>query len=167
MKLSHNKFSAGMRCAGLAALAAGTLLTSSCPIFEPPPPGPGSPGFVPPPKYGFRGTESPNEPRALPSGREIRRDPNDTTVDVTPPPPRSGSPTEPPPTTPAPGPTPDVPPEVKPVLREDLPYGIPVVGKKGMVYSPYAEDKGQVDVENLKRGTRVKCPYTGKHFRVP
>jgi hypothetical protein len=164
MNLFHDKFSAGIRCAGMAAIAAGALLTSSCTIFEPPPPVPGGPGFVPPPKYGFGGTE--REPRALPSGREIHRDPNDTTVDVTPPPPSTGPPTETPPTT-SPNPTPDTPPDVKPVPREDLPYGIPVVGKKGMVYSPYAEDKGQVDVEGLKRGTRVKCPYTGKHFRVP
>jgi hypothetical protein len=52
-------------------------------------------------------------------------------------------------------------------VQDDLPYGIPVIGKPGMVYSPYAEDKGQVDAKGLKRGTRVKCPYTGKHFRVP
>ncbi len=51
--------------------------------------------------------------------------------------------------------------------QEELPYGIPVAGKKVMVQSPYAPDKGFVDVEGLKRGTRVACPYTGKHFRVP
>ena len=51
--------------------------------------------------------------------------------------------------------------------QEDLPYGIPVIGSSGMVHSPYAEDKGMVDVSGLKRGTRISCPYTGKHFRVP
>lgn len=53
------------------------------------------------------------------------------------------------------------------VTREDLPYGQPVVGKKGYVYSPYAPDKGQVDVDGIPAGTKVKCPYTGKVFRVP
>ena len=51
--------------------------------------------------------------------------------------------------------------------EEDLPYGIPAVGKNGQVYSPFAEDKGLVDVTGMKRGTRVQCPYTGRHFRVP
>ena len=51
--------------------------------------------------------------------------------------------------------------------QEELPYGIPAAGNKGMVHSPYAPDKGFIDVEGFKRGTRVECPYTGKHFRVP
>jgi hypothetical protein len=50
--------------------------------------------------------------------------------------------------------------------KEDLPYGTPVVGKRGFAYSPYASDK-VVDVVDLPRGTKVKCPYTGKVFRVP
>jgi len=56
-----------------------------------------------------------------------------------------------------------------PVLprSEDIPFGTPVVGRAGMVYSPYAAEKGPVDVAGLKRGTRVKCPYTGKNFRAP
>ena len=49
----------------------------------------------------------------------------------------------------------------------DLPYGIPAVGQTGKVYSPFAADKGLVDVTDMKRGTRIKCPYTGRHFRVP
>jgi len=60
-------------------------------------------------------------------------------------------------------PNPDSPPEPK----ENLPYGIPVPESKGMVQSPYEPDKGLVDVSGLKRGTRVRCPYSGKHFRVP
>lgn len=54
-----------------------------------------------------------------------------------------------------------------PPAADELPYGIPVPGKKGMVQSPYAPDKGQIDVDGYKRGTRVECPYSGKHFRVP
>lgn len=53
-----------------------------------------------------------------------------------------------------------------PVKRDDLPFGVPVVGKNGYVYSPYT--KGQlVDVTGIPSGTRVECPYTKKHFRVP
>jgi hypothetical protein len=51
-------------------------------------------------------------------------------------------------------------------VKEDLPFGAPVVGRPGFVYSPYSE-KDICDVVDLKRGTRVKCPYTGKVFRVP
>jgi hypothetical protein len=52
------------------------------------------------------------------------------------------------------------------VVREDLPYGIPAVTKPGCVYSPYMTTQ-LVEVAGLARGTKVKCPYTGKHFRVP
>lgn len=58
-------------------------------------------------------------------------------------------------------------PAPEPAAGEELPYGIPVAGQKGKVMSPYAPDKGQVDVDGYKRGTRVECPYSGKHFRVP
>ena len=68
---------------------------------------------------------------------------------------------------PAENPTATDPPAANPSPAEELPYGIPVAGKAGMVLSPYAPDKGQIDVEGYKRGTRVECPYTGKHFRVP
>ncbi len=115
----------------------------------------------------------PGDPRALPGppGEKpptIVRDPRDTNVDITPPEPRNPS-TLPPATGTPPAETrpPEPAPTPKPAVREDLPYGIPVVGKKGMVYSPYAPEKGQVDVDGYKRGTRVECPYTQKHFRVP
>jgi hypothetical protein len=49
----------------------------------------------------------------------------------------------------------------------NLPYGIPVIGKKGFLYSPYAPEKGMVDVTDLASGVKVECPYTFKHFRVP
>jgi hypothetical protein len=67
---------------------------------------------------------------------------------------------------PAPAPTPAPTPAPKPVVREDLPYGIPAVTKPGCVYSPYMTTQ-LVEVAGLARGTKVKCPYTGKHFRVP
>ena len=169
-------------------LLAGMALLSSCEIFTPPPPMP-PPPFSPAgrPRYGFNGTSSPsyNEaPPALPgNGRtspdanpqtkppRIVRDPSNTTVNIDPPKPRDTRPPDmdtPPVIVEKPESTPPaVTPPAKPSAREDLPYGTPVVGKKGFVYSPYAEDKGYVDVDGLKRGTRVKCPYTQKHFRVP
>lgn len=54
-----------------------------------------------------------------------------------------------------------------PAKREDLPYGISIPGRKGYVYSPYTDNKQQVDVTDIPTGTKVKCPYTGKVFRVP
>jgi len=46
------------------------------------------------------------------------------------------------------------------------PYGIPVQGKDGFVYSPYKKDK-QADVRGIAPGTEVECPYTQKIFLVP
>jgi len=48
----------------------------------------------------------------------------------------------------------------------ELPRGI-AAGEPGMVYSPYASWEGIVDVEGLKSGTKVKCPYSGLNFVVP
>ena len=151
-----------------------------------------------PPRYGYGSPQTGNTGRpsttadrtgAKPSdGRktpDIKRDPSDTTVDITPPDAKPESKpatdtvesTTPPDSTPAT--TDPSTPESKPsdttstveskpaVTREDLPFGQPVVGKKGFVYSPYAPDKGQVDVDGIPAGTKVKCPYTGKVFRVP
>lgn len=175
MNLSPAKVNLFQPCALLAAAGA-ALLLSSC-VTPPPPP----PAFAPaPPRYGHQGTQSPSypDPRAVTGPGEkpptIVRDPANTNVDITPPPPRDVPPTTPAPLPPVTGnpstPTPpatDTPAPPQPKPREDLPYGIPVVGKKGMVYSPYAPEKGQVDVDGYKRGTKVECPYTGKHFRVP
>ena len=152
-----------------------------------------------PPRYGYGSPQTGNTARpstttdrtgAKPSDTrktpDIKRDPSDTTVDITPPdakpdskpatdtvesttPPDSTTPATTDPSTPESKPsdtTSTV--ESKPaVTREDLPFGQPVVGKKGFVYSPYAPDKGQVDVDGIPAGTKVKCPYTGKVFRVP
>ncbi len=49
----------------------------------------------------------------------------------------------------------------------DLPVGAPVPNKPGFVTSPHAPDQGYVDLRGFPPGTEVKCPYTGKLFRVP
>jgi hypothetical protein len=174
MNLSNVKMPVLMHRAALAVTVAGALAGTSCNLFPPPDPGPGAPPFAPngPHPYGYKGTQSPNyqEPRG--GQKEIKRDPNNENVNLEPPPPKNNSskPPEPEntskpetPSSPPPS-TPPSTPQVKPV--EDIPFGINVVGKKGVVYSPYADDK-EVDVAGLKRGTKVKCPYTGKTFRVP
>jgi hypothetical protein len=52
--------------------------------------------------------------------------------------------------------------------KVDLPYGIPVPGRKGMVTSPYTPEGGKyVDVTGFAAGSVVKDRYTGKFFLVP
>lgn len=51
--------------------------------------------------------------------------------------------------------------------KRDVPYGIPVPGRKGFVTSPFAPDAGYVDVRSFPPGTEVKDPYSGKVFRAP
>lgn len=46
-------------------------------------------------------------------------------------------------------------------------YGKSVPNKPGFVTSPYAPEKGYVDVRGFPPGTEVKDPYTGKTFLVP
>jgi len=51
--------------------------------------------------------------------------------------------------------------------KSDLPYGIPVPGKQGLVTSPFSPDSGYIDVRSFPPGTEVKDPYTGKNFLTP
>jgi hypothetical protein len=72
-------------------------------------------------------------------------------------------------TTPAPAPakTQSSPPPVAAAAPAKLPFGSAITGRPGFVNSPYAEKHQLVDVTGLSVGTEVKCPYTGKLFRVP
>lgn len=51
--------------------------------------------------------------------------------------------------------------------NEDLPYGTAIPGRINMVNSPYAGKTQLVDVSGMSAGQTVKCPYTGKLFKVP
>jgi len=51
--------------------------------------------------------------------------------------------------------------------KGDMPYGIPVPGRKGMVTSPYLPEGNYIDVSAFAPGSAVRDPYTGKLFRVP
>lgn len=50
---------------------------------------------------------------------------------------------------------------------QDLPYGTAVPGRMNMVNSPHAGKTQLVDVSGMSAGQTVKCPYTGKLFKVP
>lgn len=49
----------------------------------------------------------------------------------------------------------------------DLPYGTSVAGRPNMVNSPFAGKTQLVDISGMTAGQTVKCPYTGKLFKVP
>jgi hypothetical protein len=51
--------------------------------------------------------------------------------------------------------------------KGDMPYGIPVPSRKGLVISPYLPEEKYIDVSAFLPGAAVRDPYTGKIFRVP
>ena len=46
-------------------------------------------------------------------------------------------------------------------------FGIVIEGREGLVLSPYAPDKGLIDVRGFPAGSQVRDPYTGKIMKVP
>ena len=69
---------------------------------------------------------------------------------------------------PAPLPTtPPAPPAPAKAAASEIPFGNPIPGRPGFVNSPFAAKHQLVDVTGLPTGMEVKCPYTGKLFRVP
>lgn len=64
-------------------------------------------------------------------------------------------------------PTKPAPPRTTSSQSSDLPYGKPVPGKPGYVFSPFDKNGGYVDVTGYSPGQKVKDPYTGKIFLVP
>jgi hypothetical protein len=74
-----------------------------------------------------------------------------------------------PPATPTPTPV-----DIRPALlappsarKRDVPYGIAVPAKPGLVISPYAPEQGYVDISAFPSSTEVLDPFTGKIFRTP
>ena len=48
-----------------------------------------------------------------------------------------------------------------------LPYAVPVPGRPGHVLSPFAQSHQLVDVAGIPVGEAVRCPFSGRFFRVP
>jgi hypothetical protein len=156
-------------------LLALTAALSSCVTpYQPPPPATGS--SLDRPASGERSNRNTRylEETQADSVATTPADPNATAQvqspePTTPPPPADPHATPPASTgtTPPPdaGATVTAPPTPPP--SAELPFGKPVPGKKGFVYSPYDGTAGFVDVRDIAPGTKVKCPYTGKVFRVP
>jgi beta-lactamase regulating signal transducer with metallopeptidase domain/Flp pilus assembly secretin CpaC len=64
-------------------------------------------------------------------------------------------------------PAPGGPPAAQPVPANAKPFATGVPGKPGFVHSPFAPDRGVVDVRGFPPGTEVQCPYSRQIFRVP
>jgi hypothetical protein len=48
-----------------------------------------------------------------------------------------------------------------------MPFGSWVESRPGFVYSPFAAKHQLVDVTGIAPGVEVRCPYSGRNFRVP
>lgn len=55
----------------------------------------------------------------------------------------------------------------QPGSANEIPFGTVVPGRINMVNSPFAGKTQLVDVAGMSAGQTVKCPYTGKLFKVP
>jgi len=55
----------------------------------------------------------------------------------------------------------------KPSVNKRLPRGIPVSGRPGFVFSPYAPGAGLVDARGVKSGETLTCPFTRQLFLMP
>jgi hypothetical protein len=113
--------------------------------------------YVPPP------TISENPP--LSQGPDTGLTPADPNAPATPP--AGTNPAAPQPPATGSDKTAEKPPATTPAPAPELPFGSPVPGKKGFVYSPFDKSAGFVDVRDIAPGTKVRCPYTGKIFKVP
>jgi hypothetical protein len=83
-------------------------------------------------------------------------------------PPVPPAPNTPPNTAANPAPTtPAAPTTPPPPATPQTPYGRPVVGKKGFVYSPFSDSNQMIDVRDFPSGSKVRDPYTNKIFLVP
>ncbi len=166
MKFSINRL---FRSASLCGLALSAVSCVSGPPYQP-----DGNVFINDrkPKYGYQGTNSPTADPAAQSDKprdDRGEDPSklhgngaDTGEK-----PKSDEPKpDKPVTDPATNPPVDEP-KPKPAPTANLPFGTPVIGKRGFVYSPYAPAQGMVDVSDIPSGTKVECPYTKKIFRVP
>jgi hypothetical protein len=170
MKFSTFSINSLIRSASLCGLA---LSAASC--VSGPPYQPDGNVFINDrkPKYGYQGTNSPTDPGATADKPDKPKndrgeDPSklhDNGADNGDKPKVDEPKPDKPVTDPAPTPPAD---EAKPKPpATNLPFGTPVIGKKGFVYSPYAPAQGMVDVSDIPSGTKVECPYTKKIFRVP
>jgi hypothetical protein len=143
-----------MKRSALALLASAALASCITPYH---PPGPATGVSLDAPASGQR------------SNRETRYLEETQGAPIQPADPNASATTTPAPSTPSgtSGATTTPPAPTTPAAPAELPFGKPVPGKKGYVYSPYDSQAGFVDVRDIAPGTKVKCPYTGKVFRVP